>query len=291
MENYLFEKEIRVFGMRRSGNAAVNNFIVRSFPRGVVVFINNSDLSFRKYGPFPKRQKRYAKKVFKYFLNGTEHMPITDINVCLKRKYCYYCERQKWAKHYGKWAFAKSDLNTRAKSDLTQDKYNLVIVRSPHNYLASVLKFPHNKMKYIFTGNNRYLEFTQLWIQYAEEALGITNYIPSKIVVLFDKFVSDSYYRKSISDALGIPYVYSAIRSSAYGQKSRYLGVSKSSFDGNGYMGSTNEMMVLDRWKYLIDPGEEVWWTLDECKEKLMIPKVVSYTKELFGVDLKEVLS
>ena len=27
MENYLFEKEIRVFGMRRSGNAAVNNFI------------------------------------------------------------------------------------------------------------------------------------------------------------------------------------------------------------------------------------------------------------------------
>ncbi len=267
MKGYIFEKEIRIFGMRRSGINAVRNFIVNSFPRGFVVLLLNTDLSFIRSGPFPVMGRRWYKKRYKHFVNTVEHLPITDIGVCLKPNYCYEKERTRWARYYGAYK-------------LSRDKYNLVVIRSPHNNLASALKFPKNKMKYIYYGNNRYLEFTRLWIQYAEEVLCITNHIPNKIVVLFDKLVSDSYYRKSISDALGIPCVYSAIN------KAHDIG---SSFDWNDYAGMAQKMKVLDRWEYLIDPGEEVWWTLDDCKAKLSHLKVVEYTRELFDIDLGKI--
>jgi hypothetical protein len=271
MKEYLFEKEIRLFGMRRSGNSAVRHFIVHSFSRGVVSVITNSYLSFRIDGPFSKNQRKYCEGVAKYFLTNVQHMSITDISVCLKPRYCYDWERKRWGKYYGKNGFAK-------------DVYNLVIIRSPHNHLASVLKYPKDKMKYIYVGSRGHLEFTQLWIQYAEEVLGITNYIPKKIIVLFDKFVSDGYYRESISDSLGIPYIYSAMNNGSFDLKWDSPG---SSFDWNEYVGMTQKMKVLDRWKYLINPGEKVWWTLDGCKKKLFHPKVVEYTKALFDIDLK----
>ncbi|GAF67271.1 unnamed protein product [marine sediment metagenome] len=265
--------------MRRSGNSAVRGYIKGLYPRGVVSYLDNTNLSFhihnatgagKRPSSFPVIVAKYKHKN-RYFLNCSEHMPILDIGVCLKKNYCYDAARASWVFNYGKDKFAEKE-------------YNLVIVRSPHNHLASIVRYPQGRMKYLFYGQDEFLEFTELWIQYAEEALSITNHIPNKIVVLFDKLVDSPNYRECFSNTLGIKYVDSAI--------GFFVGTG-SSFDGKKYKkgGQAYKMKVLDRWKYLIDPGGKVWWSFDECKEKLMNPKVVEYTKALFDIDLEDIFN
>jgi hypothetical protein len=260
MEEYLFEKEIRIFGMKRSGNTTALYFLWGHFDLTNSIHIQNSNLSFHSSKSIKKGKpglwiKRLAGlKENKVFTNGVEHLPIEYIGMALNPHYCYYADRKKYAIRCGKREFSK-------------DVYNIVLIRSPHNHLASLVR--KRNYKALFRGSDYYIEFGDLWVQYAKEALSITNHIPNKIPVLFDKLVDSVDYRKSISDALGFVYNDSGIN----------------------VMTRKVSWSPLDRWKYLIDPGKKVWWTLDGCKEKLLRPDVVEYTKALFNIDLEELFN
>ena len=194
MNEYLFEKEIRIFGMKRSGNTTALYFLWGHFDLTNAIHIQNSNLSFHSSNSLKKRRPglwigRLARlKENKVFTNGVEHLPIEYIGMALNPHYCYYAERKKQAIRCGKREFSK-------------DVYNIVLIRSPHNHLASVVK--KKNYKSLFRGSDYYIEFGDLWVQYAKEALSITNHIPNKIPVLFDRLVDSVDYRKSISDALG----------------------------------------------------------------------------------------
>jgi hypothetical protein len=185
-----------------------------------------------------------AKGKVRYFINGVEHMPIYTIKEFLKSGYCYDGERTKLAiKH-------KKDFFSR-------EAYNIILLRSPHNHLASILK--SKAKRFMVEGSDHYLGFLDLWLPYAEEALCITDYIPNKVVVLFDKLVSSRNYRESVSAALGIPYTEDCMN---------FIGKNiGSSFETYGY--------------------NPEWWTANIYKKILLHPKVMKYAKELFDINLK----
>jgi hypothetical protein len=277
MDKFLFEKEIRTFGLRRSGNTMVVSYVFGHFKRGEIIALHNTNMSFNpSYSSKKKRMDTFKRKLDKClgkqkcFFNSSEHIPIKHISANLYPGYCYDSQRMTFAVNYNCRRFSK-------------DVYNILILRSPHNHLASILKNP--KFNYLFDGNHYYGEFTDLWIQYAEEALGLTDELDRwkdrKIVLLFDKFVESQDYRRSVSNQLGLKFNDSGIN-----RIGRRIG---SSFNGRAYKDNAQEMKVNDRWKYLFDPGddEHVWWDVESCRTKLLRPKVVHYTKKLFGVNLR----
>ena len=252
MSSFLFEKEIRVFGMKRSGNSTTASFIYGCLKSNEVIVFKNTNLSFNPVSNLRRRRIELFDKAIveaeggaKYFINGAEHMPIPIIRELLKPVYCYDGERERLAIKYKKDFFSR-------------DVYNMVLLRSPHNNLAGILK--SRSRRHMAEVSEYYLGFLDLWLQYAEEVLCITDHIPNKIIVLFDKMVSSRSYRESISSALDIPYTE----------------------DGINFIGKN----IGDSFKtYRYHPK---WWTADIYKKVLLHPKVMKYTKEIFDINLME---
>lgn len=241
--------------MKRCGKSTIDAFLRDHFKYDEFIFLNNTNLSFTPSFKFRRgridifdRAKR-EKGEARCFINTVEHFLITTIGESLKVGYCYDTERARFAIKYGKDLFSK-------------EVYNIVVLRSPHNHLAAMLK--KKSTCKLMEGTSYYMRFLDLWLQYAEEVLCITDYIPDKVIVLFDKFISSHHYRKTISAALGIPHV----------DSDREIVI------GNSGSGS---------WKYFIDSdGRKVGWMDDTCEEILFHPKIIEYTKELFSIDLME---
>lgn len=260
--------------MKRSGNSGVVSYIWGHFDKNDIIGLHNTNLSLqpsrslkvgKKYNIFHTQMKKCGGAPV-CFLNSSEHMPPVEIGILLKKKYCYFSEKRKMAIEYDCKYFSKR-------------QYNILLVRSPHNHLASILKHP-TMGNYLFKGSKAYEGFFDLWIKYAREALDITNFVPSKIVILFDKFVSSEEYRKKISESMEMEHNDSGINTIA-----RRVG---SSFNGKTYRNDAQKMDISGRWKYLLDPGEEVEWDVDEVRSGILNPEIVAYTRLLFDVDLEK---
>ena len=87
----------------------------------------------------------------------------------------------------------------------------------------------------------------EMWIKYAEEYLGITNYVSDKILVNYNSWFASEQYRKELlyeitpewkftDDGINDVFDY------GYG----------STFDMRNFDGKGHEMKVLDRWEHLI---------------------------------------
>jgi len=282
MSDFLFEREIRIFGIKRSGNHAVLSFLWDHFPmkKKEIVHLGNTNLSLfpmhpkeaMEFGSFA-RELRRTWDVDRTFINGIEHLPTDHIAVLLQPFYLYNRQRREWAFKYEKKYFARK-------------VYNIIILRSFHNNLASLVKLGEirdtheEEVRSLFYGSCVYKEFTELWVQYAKEIAGITNYIPNKIVIIYDEFVSSEDYRREISHRLGLEHVDSGIN---------FVARAKSSFDYHKYRGEALKMKVLDRWKYFYEADyPNVWWSLDECRNMILNQEVVKYNKDIFGIDLRE---
>jgi hypothetical protein len=281
--NFLFENEFRIFGLKRSGMSAVYSFLHGHFEDNNIVNVNNSNLTlydvYRKidrevFENFEFRVKwflsNYDGKI--QLINIIEHMPIDHIGILMNPLYSYNSQRREWAYRFKKVAFSKK-------------VYNIFVIRSFHNYLASLVKLGdawaegREEIKGLFYGSDMYMEIVEIWLQYAREILGITNYISDKIIILYDNFVSSKSYRVDISKKLNIPH-------NDFGIK--FILRTKSSFSGWRYKDRAQDMKVLDRWKYFFIDDPKVWWLFEECKRKILHSEVIEYNKALFGIDLRE---
>jgi hypothetical protein len=117
--------------------------------------------------------------------------------------------------------------------------FNLIILRDPFNLLVSRWHKPGVVPKLKDDS-----EILDRWEIYAEEYLGVTNFIQDKVAVNYNLWFSSLDYRKQLSGQFELSFTdagLNVVPKSASGVGS--------SFDKTTYDGRGNQMKVLERWK------------------------------------------
>ncbi|WP_017318644.1 hypothetical protein [Mastigocladopsis repens] len=116
--------------------------------------------------------------------------------------------------------------------------FNILVLRDPFNMLVSRWYKAGPVPKLIDDS-----EILDTWEIYAEEYLGITNFLTSKIAVNYNLWFSSIDYRKQLSAQFGLSFTDAGLnvvpKAAGHG----------SSFDRTSYDGRGNQMKVLERWK------------------------------------------
>lgn len=238
MENdFLFEKEIRIFGLRRSGLHAANVWIWHHFEGRSCMYQNNTYLSFRekkRHDIFDERFK-FIKSNPRGYINIIEHQdPQESERRLYDPNYEYNVGKKEIATKYGRKNFSK-------------EVYNIVVLRNPFN-LASIIQVGKKK-KYKAFVKRHSSSFREMWVKYAYELIGATNFFPPvKVAFLFDEWFVNQKYREGISSSLGLEFT--------------DVGLSRvtrrgSSFDGMKFKYNAQEMNVLGRWSQIREEEKE----------------------------------
>ena len=225
--DFVNEKECVVVTLRRSGNHAIMSWIIKQ-----ITDINGNDFFARgntKIGqdpmslhslipePYPKINKKLL--IYNY----------EDENI--KKIFCdkFIKKREEWV---GK----------------SKEKYHLLILRDPFNHFASRMKCKITiRARLSKMLRKKPKKYTRLWIDYAKEFLGETNFLPyKKICINYNKWFDDLEYRKRLCIGMNIRFTDAGINSVPQSGDG-------SSFDGVSYDGRGSEMKVLDRYHYLRD--------------------------------------
>lgn len=129
---------------------------------------------------------------------------------------------------------------------------HVLVLRSLHNHYASMIsiksrcRLAAETVKLLHSTVKRADGFPYtLWIDYAAEYFGLTNYLPqSTVKVYYDNWISDTYYRIRIAEELGFES-----DGCQYNHVPDYGG--GSSFDGLLYEGKASCMKLCNRWEIL----------------------------------------
>jgi hypothetical protein len=252
-----------MFGIKRSGNNALIMYVMGHFdPQTNFVLMSNTDFSFRsrtgRGGPFQFWEKvalleSRNKGIDKYLMVTTENYDLAEIRRRDDdKKYCFNKDRHWYVEDFGTTHFARA-------------AYYILLLRSPHNNLASIME----KGWFHIVPN-----FADLWVRYAREAVGETDYLYDMIPCLFDKWFTYPDYRRELSEELGLDHNDSGLNRIRPGRKS--------SFDDNKYSREAQKMKVLDRWK--------VYRKNEAYLKVLRNDELIDLTERLFGYNLREIL-
>jgi hypothetical protein len=224
------QKEIRVIGLRRSGNHAIINWICKQ-STGAIKHLNNVPVNYNPYRflyeHFPKEKLRqeslgnFARKDL--LIQSYEDKSLRDItNSRFEEKHDLYLGK-------------------------SLKRYDLLILRDPFNCFASRLKMFEKKQVSLNASMNFLVseEAVGLWISYAKEFLGETNYLKNnKICVNYNSWCDDIEYRKKLANKLDIIFSdleFSRVRGYGGG----------SSFDGLTMKQSGENTKVHRRWEQM----------------------------------------
>lgn len=229
----LFEENIEVLGLRRSGLHAIVNWIFPHF--SMCYFHNDSNLSlsrshFTIYRDGIATDKHYSlqRTQSPVFIGLTESMPLSDFPAKLSE---YEEERSSFCSEHGYVRFSA-------------DVQAILVIRDPFNHLASAME-----------SDGSWIEpemFTSKWIEYAREYLGQTDYIGfpdgSKFWIDYNDWFQSCEYRMATSGRLGKPFTDEGLeRVATQG--------GGSSFDGTNFDNNAQQMDVLSRWtSYMKNP-------------------------------------
>ena len=240
------EKEIRIVGLKRSGNHALINWI-RSQHSGEVWHLNNirpHQNPYRNlYSHYPK--PRLAREAWGDFVHkdcliySYEDYTFEQINQALVEK--------------------KHDLYLGKSAA----RYDVLIIRDPFNLIASRFKKDMVKIKF----NN--CNLVDLWIAYAREYLGETNNLSNqKICINYNRWFQDIDYRQQLAKQLNFTFSDAGINN----VKQEGGG---SSFDGQLMDGKANQMQTLSRWQHFADNQEYLHLVNNE--------QLRYYSEKIFG--------
>jgi len=266
-ETYLFEKEIRVFGIKRSGIHAISGWLHGHFGNNSIIF-NDSKLSLKpkikkikkRYCVIPSQinylQKRNLNYPYGALINISEDFDLEKAAKKLSNeKSSYNVLKNYYAKQYNVDKFSR-------------DQFNILIYRSCFNQMASTLN--HRSVKHRLDYRYHYISMKT---QYELEALEATNILKNRVVVFYDRWFVDIEYRKQISKKLGLVFT---------DDKLNFMWSLGSSFNLSfnkriGYLqGRAQKMKVLDRYKILeeiFDRNKDMM-TISRTKDKDLVKKV-----------------
>ena len=115
-----------------------------------------------------------------------------------------------------------------------KDVRRILLLRDPFNWAASYMKKSQDP--------NDVNIWPGLWKMYAKEFLGITNYLPGKVSINYNRWFVDQAYRQQISTQLGLAFTDQTLN-----VVSHHAG--GSSFDQTNFDRGAQQMAVAERWK------------------------------------------
>ncbi len=252
-QDFVNQKEIRIVGLKRSGNHGIITWIRHHYNHYVWHLNKISPMKnpYRNlYEHYAKEDlKREAEARFSYkeclIYNHENYILESLNNSILERKHDLYIGKSK-------------------------TRYDLLILRDPYNTFASMLQGQknNNKFSYIYTFPDNKKIITELWLDYAKEFLGETNYLKhTKIMINYNHWVKNQTYRKSISKKLDLDFC-----DTGFNIVKNYGG--GSSFDGTKLTNQVDKMDILTRWRNFVN---------DEEYKKMLSPEIIEYSHKIFG--------
>jgi hypothetical protein len=251
------QKEIRVAGLRRTGNHAILSWIQEQQKlMGTVLHLNNLKVDENPYRCKCQNLSYYFSEhkwaIEQYKLQGRGHFSPRD---CLIYSYEDYPIERIFSRRFER----KHDLYLGK----AQQRYDLLIIRDPFNLLASRLKNNFLAVK------SKKHSFIDLWLDYAREYLGETNYLQhNKICVNYNLWTSDRNYRQNLAEKLNIDF-------NDTGIEVVHSCGGGSSFDGKTLDGRASQMDVIGRWKHFADNPVYL--------KMLDRPELLDYSYRIFG--------
>ncbi len=123
----------------------------------------------------------------------------------------------------------------------------LVVLRDPYNNLASKRRANPER------GMEAARREARVWKSLAREFLGITNYLPNKTAISYNRWFAERAYRRQLSRRLELDFndECDEAEEALLAVPGRRRG--ESQFDGRRYDGTAQQMDVLNRWRLLED--------------------------------------
>ncbi|MEM9399968.1 MAG: hypothetical protein AAF984_07140 [Verrucomicrobiota bacterium] len=265
------EKEIRVTGLRRSGNHAIMNW-VRKQHKGEVFYINNARV---KVNPF---RHVYEEQVRKLEDDDIQGWRTGDIERWRREALGEFLFKNCLIYSYEDQPIeAFSDRTFEARHDLyfgkSKVRYDLILIRDPFNLFASRLRASERgksvdyQMDFMKVKSHK-SSLPELWIDYAREYLDETRYLQNiKVPVNYNLWVLDKEYRRQVAEKLAMDFTdagFDEVMTNGGG----------SSFDGVTLHGKASEMSVLERWKHFEED--------DRFQALIKDPKILDYSSKIF---------
>ncbi|MDJ0660166.1 MAG: hypothetical protein QNJ42_11850 [Crocosphaera sp.] len=246
------ESEIRLIGLQRTGNHGITNWIIKQYGDVNIAYLNAVRPQYNPYrlyyNNFPNN--RFKKDAFGQFS---------------KKDLLFYSYEDRRLERIMDQDFEKKHDLYLGKS---ANRYDVLILRDPFNLFASRLKMMDDQGK-----KTRLIEKSSinLWISYAKEFLGETDYLnQKKVFINYNQWFCDQAYRKNISKQLDLEFSDIGL------EKVKGQG-GGSSFDKQNLSGKATEMKVLERWQnFKDDPrfikifeNEQLWHYSDQIFGKI----------------------
>ncbi|GFE68807.1 hypothetical protein [Chroococcus sp. FPU101] len=246
------QKEIRVIGLKRSGNHAIINWIWKQYGEDVT-HLNNLRV---KCNPYRFLYEHYPTERLKREALGN----FTEKELLI---YSYEDHRLEDIVHQ---SFEKKHDLYLGKS---AKRYDLLILRDPFNCFASRIKMYINKNQYDKHHTLVTNESVKLWLSYAQEFLGETNFLKNnKICINYNLWCSEIDYRQQLAKQLDLEF------SDAEFERVKEQG-GGSSFDGLSLKEQGSKMKVTERWKLMAEHPFFI--------ELINNSEVLEYSNQIFG--------
>lgn len=254
-QDYINQKEIRVVGLRRSGNHGIIIWLRRHYDRHILHLNNVSPMR----NPYRQLYQNYStKEKLKQEAKG-----IFSKKECLIYNYENYT--------LDSIVNSKCEKNHDIYLGKSASRSDLLILRDPYNMFASIRKGQLQKKSnhnYLKTYPKNQKSISELWLDYAKEFLGETNYLKQNRVMLnYNQWVCDQEYRKNIAKKLDFNFC-----DTGFNVVKNYGG--GSSFDGTKFNNQATKMDVLNRWQNFIDDPEY---------RQMFNSEIMEYSQKIFG--------
>lgn len=264
---------IRIVGLSRSGNHAIINWI-SSQTQGRCIFFNNvraDESPFQNYIHAATCHQEHWRlqelKTHNPDYDGKEGLELLKEEAkgnFLKKDFLMVSFEDCSLKKIARKNFVRAHDRFMGKSEA---KFEILILRDPFNLFASRIRFESSRKRQLSRLDPK--DASKLWIQYAIEFLGETNYLGDrKLCINYNRWVVDSEYRASIARQLDIKNTDAGINNVP-----KFGG--GSSFDGIEAHGQASKMDVFGRWKSYVD---------DPYFRSIMSDKqLIKYSERIFG--------
>ncbi|MCB0804171.1 MAG: hypothetical protein KDC05_00145 [Bacteroidales bacterium] len=247
--NIVNQREFRVVGLRRTGNHAIINWIMQQV-KGTVVLVNDI---FINENPFRTVVEAFESRDpdFYWRAHRIKSNPLyagDDYLDNLKKEASRdFIPKDLLIFSLEDYRLKLMDVKRFQKRHLlyfggSGEKIDILILRDPYNLLASRLKNERIGLK-----TRSYVKsFAEVWVEYAKEYLGETNFMKNnKVLINYNQWSKNENYRKELASKLKINFT-----DAGFDEVTSYGG--GSSFDG---MGNKIQLDTMGRWKaYKDDP-------------------------------------
>lgn len=203
---------VYVFAIRRSGHHAIINWLMPYLGFNVQ---HKNNCEYKESGEFYIHSRGDNRK--------------TSFDV-----------KNKWRRLIN---FEDPDLSKLSK--LPKNPIRIIVLRDPYNNYASRLQFKIRNLNKIIN----WMDFN-LWIQFAKEFIGETNFIGNNCLKInYNEWFKNIEYRRSIGKKICSHFKTEYFDNDIEAVRGFGGG---SSFDGLRFNGKASKMKVLERWKTLI---------------------------------------